>query len=190
MRGPPYGGPPPLCGQALEEHTILCASYGEEGPALTFFVAVVSVVAGCGRRKGVWEMNGNAQRDLQDVLRDYFVRREEVLLAYLFGSHARGEEQGSDYDFGVLLRAGTDPDCRHVLAHELGSLLGTQAVDVILLREAPVELAYNIISEGVLVFERDRAERVEFEASLMAKYCDFLPVLRRQREDVLREAGA
>jgi predicted nucleotidyltransferase len=124
-----------------------------------------------------------------EQLQRYFDGRREVLLAYLFGSRARGPaDAASDYDLGLLLRPGTAPDSRYAIAHELAALLGAEKVDVVLLREAPVELAYNVIAEGRLVYERDLAERVEFEADLMSRYCDFLPVLRRQREDVLRES--
>jgi len=136
-------------------------------------------------------MNTHSRQTFDEQLQHLFARREEVLLAYLFGSRVRGRaDAASDYDFGVLLRLGADPDCRYELAHEMGELLEAREVDVVSLREAPVELAYNVICEGRLIYERDRAERIEFEADLMAKYCDFLPVLRQQREDVLRETLA
>jgi len=39
-----------------------------------------------------------------DNLRDFFDAQDEVLLAYLFGSHATGQEYPlSDVDIGVLL---------------------------------------------------------------------------------------
>ncbi len=135
-------------------------------------------------------MAGRPQRDPARELGEYFSGRPEVVLAYLFGSRAGGRpEPESDYDFGILLRPGTEPACRYELAHELGELLRAQGLDIVLLDGAPIELAFNVIAEGRLIYERDLAERVEFEAGVMSRYGDYLPVLRRQRQDVLKEAG-
>lgn len=129
------------------------------------------------------------EEEAERALRRLFAARAEVLLAYLFGSQATGRAvETSDYDFGVLLCADANPDCRYELAHELAELLDAQAVDVVLLGSAPVELVFNVISQGRLIYELDRAQRVEFEACVMARYGDFLPVLMRQREDIVREA--
>lgn len=82
-------------------------------------------------------MKARAQQPPDAELQDYFSGRAGVLLACLFDSRARGDAEGaSDYDFGILLKAGADPDRRYELPHELGELLGTEAVDVILLRKA------------------------------------------------------
>ncbi|MBS3762888.1 MAG: nucleotidyltransferase domain-containing protein [Planctomycetes bacterium] len=118
----------------------------------------------------------------------YFADCPEVALAYLFGSRADGSAApSSDYDFGVLLIPDAAPDCRYRIEHELLEVLDAAEVDVVMLGEAPVTLAYNVIASGQLVYEKDRATRVEFEANLMSKYCDYLPILRRQREDILKE---
>ncbi|MFO7958324.1 MAG: nucleotidyltransferase domain-containing protein [Candidatus Brocadiia bacterium] len=124
-----------------------------------------------------------------DELRDYFAARPDVHLAYLFGSRASGEASpGSDYDFGVLLEEGTDPWCRHGMAHELGVILDHPGVDVVVLNKAPIELAFNVIATGRRVYERDVATRVDYEAKTMSLYGDYLPVLRQQRKDIIREA--
>lgn len=134
-------------------------------------------------------MGAHTELPLDEELREFFARQEGVRLAYLFGSRADGRaDDASDYDFGVLLAPDADPDQRYRLAPELAELLDAEAVDVVPLRRAPIELAFNIISQGRLVYECDRAERVEFEARTMSRYADFLPVLRRQREDILRES--
>ncbi len=134
-------------------------------------------------------MNGKTAEAPDGELREFFAARSNIRLVYLFGSRARGDAaETSDYDFGVLLGEDADSDYRYILAHELVVLLGTSDVDVVPLREAPIELAYNIIAEGRLLFERDLEERVDFEARTISKYCDYLPILRQQREDIIREA--
>ncbi len=128
-----------------------------------------------------------------EALQDYFARTEEVILAYLFGSRADGTAgPQSDYDFGLLVRS-PSLALQARLAHEIGAILGTAQVDVVILNRAPVELAYAVIAQGRLVYQRSLVERVEFEAKVLSLYADYLPVLRQQRKEILEggrnEAG-
>lgn len=112
----------------------------------------------------------------------------ELNLVYLFGSQVDGSAGGqSDYDFAVLV-----DDMRHVsalrarLAHDLGVSLDTDRVDVVVLNRAAVELAHAVIAQGVLIYRRDEATLIEYEADVMGRYGDYLPVLRAQRRDIIR----
>jgi predicted nucleotidyltransferase len=117
-----------------------------------------------------------------------FPGTSQVCLAYLFGSRASGNiGPQSDYDFGVLLDYGSDiPANRDELMHVLVTFLDTERVDVIILNEAPIELAYAVIAQGVVLYQRDLATRVEYEATVMGLYGDYLPVLRQQRREILQ----
>lgn len=117
-----------------------------------------------------------------------FKAAPEVCLVYLFGSRVKGVIGPlSDYDFGVLLEHGSDVAAyRDELAHALTLSLGTDRVDVVVLNKAPIELAYSVIVQGVVLYQRDLATRVDYEARVMALYEDYLPVLRQQRDDILR----
>ncbi len=128
-----------------------------------------------------------AQR-LKDKLPEILTTHKEISLIYLFGSRVDGHlGPMSDYDLGVLIDR--DVDERQVqvrLAHDLACALGTDRVDLLLLNRAPIELAYAIIAQGEILFQRDLATRVEYEAQVMSLYGDYLPVLRAQRDDILR----
>lgn len=115
-------------------------------------------------------------------------RFPEVRLAYLFGSRVDGRVGPlSDYDFAVLLENDQSaPAIRARLAHELGLVLGANRIDVVILNRAPVELAYTVITQGRPIYQRDEAARVEYEAEVMSRYGDYLPVLRAQMEDIRR----
>ena len=76
---------------------------------------------------------------------------------------------------------------RAQLVHELMRVLETNRVDLILLNRTPIELAYAIIAQGQMLYERDVATRVEYEAYVMGRYGDYLSVLRALRDDILRE---
>lgn len=128
---------------------------------------------------------------LREKLSAILASLKGVRLVYLFGSQVEGSPGPmSDYDLGVLL----DPtaDGRPIqarLAHELACALQTERVDVVLLNGAPMELAYAVIAQGKVLFERDVAARVEYEAQVLSRYGDYLPVLRAQRDDILRGDG-
>ena len=128
---------------------------------------------------------------LLDKLLNNLSCAEDVRLIYLFGSQAEGcAGPMSDYDLGVLVEPAADgQQVKAQLACELAGALQTHRVDVLLLNRAPVELAYTVIAQGKLLFERDVATRVEYEADVMSRYGDYLPVLRAQRDDILRGEG-
>ncbi|MEM0249150.1 MAG: hypothetical protein QXT53_08640 [Ignisphaera sp.] len=53
------------------------------------------------------------------------------------------------------------------------------------LRTAPLLLAYEIISNGVVIVDRDREKRLEFEAKILREYLDLKPRLERYYSDIL-----
>jgi predicted nucleotidyltransferase len=127
----------------------------------------------------------------RDKLRDVLAHIPEVRLAYLFGSQVDGPVGPlSDYDLGVLTERSQDaPQLRARLCQYLARAIETDQIDVVLLDRAPIELAYAIIAHGEVLYERDAATRVEYEAQVMGLYGDYLPVLRAQRHDILEEGG-
>jgi predicted nucleotidyltransferase len=127
-------------------------------------------------------------RALKDKLSTILASLEGVRLVYLFGSQVEGSPGPmSDHDFGLLVdRAADGQRIQAQLAHELACALQTDRVDVVLLDRAPVELAYGVVARGQVLFERDVATRVEYEAQVLSRYGDYLPVLRAQRDDILR----
>jgi predicted nucleotidyltransferase len=125
---------------------------------------------------------------LKDELSSILPGLEGVCLVYLFGSQVEGKlGPMSDYDLAVLVdRAVDGRRIQARLAYELARVLKTEQVDVVLLNRASIELAYAIIAQGTLLYEQDVATRVEYEATVLSRYGDFLPVLRTQRDDILR----
>jgi len=110
-----------------------------------------------------------------------------VLLAYLFGSRAKGvDSPKSDYDIGVLFAHAIPTDDFYLLQHKLVELLHAQ-VDLVDLSQAPIELVYNVIAARQPIYEKDLSTRVEFEADTMSMYFDQLPVLRARRRELLEE---
>ncbi len=123
------------------------------------------------------------QATLKEIVHDY----REISLVYLFGSQV-SQEIGplSDLDLAVLVDPGTDEFAlQSHLAYQLGNVLHIP-VDILILNRTQVELAYAVIVQGINLFQRSLLEKVEYEATVMSLYGDYLPVLRAQRQDILK----
>ncbi|MCO6452695.1 MAG: hypothetical protein J5I90_18075 [Caldilineales bacterium] len=118
-----------------------------------------------------------------------FADNPHVGLAYLFGSRVSGGvSTSSDYDFAML----TDESADYLsllaeINHELVIALDNENIDLISLNHADIELAYAVISQGRLLFQRDLVTLVEFEARVLGLYGDYLPILRMQQAELLQE---
>ena len=112
----------------------------------------------------------------------------EISLVYLFGSQVeRDTGPLSDVDLALLIDCEADELDRVAYgAHLFQKALPGERLDVISLRMAPVELEHAIIAKGLCLYERDVATRVEYEAGVMSRFGDYLPILRAQREDILK----
>lgn len=123
-------------------------------------------------------------------LRDYFAESSPpgLVSAYLFGSVARGtEHRESDVDVGILLdrarhveRAGRN-DLRIDLTSALIHVLSRNAVDVVILNDAPPELARKVVTQGERVYCRDAEADHAFVRDVQLRAADLAPFLQRMR---------
>lgn len=116
----------------------------------------------------------------------YFNAHENIELAYLFGSRGAGKSTpNSDYDIGLKLKQPISFSDKFFMEVEIRKLLDTQSLDLVLIDEAPLVLKFNIIC-GKRLYAIDEATRIEYEANIMSRYYDFLPVLQKHYADTLR----
>lgn len=111
-----------------------------------------------------------------------------VISAYLFGSHARGTaHRGSDVDVGVVMSYPTLPTRadRSRLAERLGTdLIGAthcNEVDVVVLNDAPPELAATVVSRGQRLYSADGQADHDFVRTALLRHADIRPFLERTR---------
>jgi len=112
------------------------------------------------------------------------LKKDQAIAAiFLFGSYAQGKQTRlSDIDLAILL----EPDYprenffkkKLELLPVVTSILRTDEVDLIILNCAPLSLAYRILSQGKLLYEKEerRSPRVNFQAQVYVGYFDFQPV--------------
>lgn len=111
----------------------------------------------------------------------------EVATGYLFGSAATGKQGPlSDVDVAILLSDVASPgNLAGQIQDALCRKLRTDGIDLVVLNEAPVALAYRVIRDGRCVHCRDDRLRLGFMTRTILRYLDFKPV-RDQAFRVLR----
>jgi predicted nucleotidyltransferase len=116
-----------------------------------------------------------------EALAAAWAERPQLAAAYLFGSRARGTAQGrSDVDLAVVLAAGQGAQdrfrARLMLEQEAVRRLGTDAVDVLVLEDAPAVVAQRALRDGRLLFDRLPRRRVEVVEAALRRFLDQAPV--------------
>lgn len=113
---------------------------------------------------------------IKKQLIDFFRAGRSISAVYLFGSRAHGNIGAlSDYDLGILLNNTVKKedffDLKIRLINCISSILKTDALDIVILNEATVNIGMSVI-KGILIFEKDENERIAFELKVMREYKD------------------
>ena len=108
-----------------------------------------------------------------------------VVALYEFGSRPQGLSGPlSDFDFAVLMnkdgykRGGKFYNTVYDLLSPLcARTLKNDVIDIIFLRDVPLELRFHVVRRGVVLFETDSQVRLDFEEKTVLEYCDYRPIL-------------
>lgn len=124
------------------------------------------------------------QHDIESLLPaliNDLAQDQDVEVVYLFGSYSRGEQRIlSDIDIAILLKPGTSSyyfSKKLSLLGRISSILKTDAVDLIILNEAPPVLRYHVLRGGKGLFVRDERILQEFREKAVLEYLDLRPLL-------------
>jgi len=144
-----------------------------------------------GARKIPSPGDGAAPDARRSALGARFSAFPEVVAVYLFGSAARGTRgKPSDVDIAVLTRAGgtSRRGSRSLVEYVQAACdaLGTDDVDVVLLRRAPIVLRHEVFREGKLLLVRDPEALSRFRLESSREYLDTIPLRRTFEEAFFR----
>lgn len=127
------------------------------------------------------------------LTKDHIERLEKihVSLVYLFGSYAEGKNHPlSDIDIGVVFSDDSIllGDCRKIY-NELYDIftdvyLG-KSIDIVFLQNTGLELCFDVITNGLILYESSRDERLYFEEKINILLADFKPFLNEFNKAVL-----
>jgi uncharacterized protein len=143
------------------------------------------------RKRGSLGNGGAIPEARCSALRARFSAFSEVVAVYLFGSASR-ETRGkrSDVDIAVLTRArGTSHRRSRSLVEYVQAgcdALGTDDVDIVLLRRAPIVLRHEVFREGKPLLVRDPEALARFRHESSREYLDTIPLRRMFEEAFFR----
>ena len=127
---------------------------------------------------------GRVDMSLVERLTRALEPRTEILEAYLFGSHARGDaHRQSDVDVAVYIdeariEAGQFGYQADLTTH-LMDALGTNATDIVVLNTAPPLLYHRVLRDGVRLLSRDLRATTTRAGQALSRYFDFLPQMEK-----------
>jgi len=118
---------------------------------------------------------------------------KEIIALYLYGSSVTGKLRNeSDIDIALLPSHKTAGDKRLIIIAKVEGMIEkllrergiSREISVLDLREkyVSVSLQYKVITEGILIYEKDALERLEFENTVKREYFDFVPYLKFLRK--------
>ncbi|MGH3824787.1 MAG: type VII toxin-antitoxin system MntA family adenylyltransferase antitoxin [Pseudonocardiaceae bacterium] len=121
---------------------------------------------------------GPSTLDLTERLRRLLSSAPGVLVAYLYGSHARGRAGPlSDVDVALLLDS-DDEDRRLDLTAAIAHAIAPARSDIVILNDAPPALAYRVLRDGKILASRDDRARVQHWVQTIDRYLDMAPSRR------------
>lgn len=130
------------------------------------------------RWKGFRELPEDIDRALGRLVPLF--EREGVLLAYVFGSLAKGHK-AHDVDIAILIREKP----AYLLRGKISECLGTERVDLVDLSKAPPLLRFEIVRSGRCLYARDKEVLNRFEMETVHLYRD-TAYLRKRQSEVLK----
>jgi len=113
-----------------------------------------------------------------------------VSIVYVFGSRAEGKENSeSDLDLGVVFEnQPCDEEVSRLYNHVYDIFTDhfpDYSIDIIFLQKAGLELRFDAVRHGVVVYEISEDARFTFEETTMIMYADFKPLLEEFYKGIL-----
>jgi len=121
---------------------------------------------------------------LAEKISDILKGKGYILFAYIFGSFA-SEDDFKDIDIGVFIYGEESKSPLKLelkLEGEIEDVIHIP-VDIRVINNAPPYFIYNVLKGGIVIVDRDRSLRSDFEGLVYKKYFDF----QHLRNEYLRE---
>jgi len=125
--------------------------------------------------KPLSSFNGSLE-DYYDQLKLVFCRFNEVKIAYLFGSYARGERRKtSDVDIAIVAPV-IELEGYKGLWAAIREILSTERFDLVILDHQPVSFRFEVIKTARLIYVADDDFLNDFELFTIKTYLDTKPL--------------
>lgn len=124
--------------------------------------------------------------DIAGTLTEYFKNKEEILLAFVFGSAASGRlTKESDVDIAVLFSS--MPEFSEVLniTNEISGIIKKE-VDVVILNDSSPVIRMQVLKSGELIKRKDDVIYNNFFVKTVKEYDDLKYIRKEAEENILR----
>jgi predicted nucleotidyltransferase len=124
--------------------------------------------------------------DIAETLKEYFRDKEEVLLAFIFGSAVSGRlTKNSDVDIAVLFS--NAPDFSNVLKiiNDVSEAIGRE-VDLVVLNNSSPVIRMQVLKNGKLIKSKDDTIYNNFFVRAVKEYDDLKYVRKEAEINILR----
>ncbi len=118
--------------------------------------------------------------EISNIVKKYFPDVEAI---YLFGSFASNQQTDeSDVDLALVLPNPIDKLTLFNITQEIAASI-SRDIDLIDLRDTPLDFKFEIISTGTLIFCKNSEQTLRYEALVMSMYQRF----SEERKGILEE---
>jgi len=108
-----------------------------------------------------------------DKTKGYLAKKDEILMAFLFGSRASDKAcSQSDIDLALFLKE-EDPQIEGKIWNDLEGIL-QEEIDLIILNRAPSTLSWSILRKGIPLLIKDRKGYLDFFLNISQEAEDFI----------------
>lgn len=132
---------------------------------------------------GMMKITDKILGDIRSILHN----DTSIHFAYLFGSQVKDTvDHFSDVDIGIYLDQNLTDEEKFkkqlLLISQLCSKLKREDIDLIILNKDNVTINHSVMRDGILLFERDRMQRIDWEADILSKWFDWEFTLKKWKE--------
>jgi predicted nucleotidyltransferase len=124
--------------------------------------------------------------DIAGPLGEYFRDKEDILLAFIFGSAVSGRLTGqSDVDIAVLFNEKPDISAVLKIKNEAADATGRE-IDLVILNDASPVIRMQVLRNGKLIKSADTVIYSNFFVKTMKEYDDLKYIRKEAEENILR----
>lgn len=118
--------------------------------------------------KDILEIEKNINKHLDKLIKKYNIK-----FFYIFGSYAKGTNiENSDLDIAVYLKGNPNGFIRLEILDDLVGIFNREDIDLVILNNVDVELQFQVIKYGKIIYMESLFEKVVFESKIMSRYMD------------------
>lgn len=118
---------------------------------------------------------------------NYFKNHEDIATVYLFGSYGTPlyNPELSDIDLAIIFNCNLSLKEEMLIDANISIILKSDNFDVVNLNKARVDICYQVLATGTIIYERESIITADFVEKTLKHYFDHGLALEKMKEDTL-----